>query len=852
MTGRRSLAPQFAVLTLFLISVGFQGPFTYRAVENLLHATKDPRIPFRIHAPDGTLTALEPEAQAAGLAKGDRPVSIEGHPLRGIAAIATTLDAHHAGDVIEVTALRNGVPVAARVRLAPQSGKPPPISEWILTLFVYGLTPLFCILLGFGVTFVRPRDPLAWLLLLLMLSFSEIAQSDNLRAAASWTVWARDGALAYHNLLIGSWPIWMLLFGQYFPDRVANRPWLRRTRWMLGVPLALLALLDAAIGVATVDDATALRGLATARNRVAGLTVLLVVAAIGTFFVSIFLKMRGSASCDDKRRLKLLYGGAAVSLTPLLFVILGAIALRKPLATVPDWIIISALVLLFLFPVTLAYVIVVERAMELRVVIRQGLQYALARRGVRLLQLAVSAVLLFLVLRVITEPGLRRIQQMFLLVLTLAVLISFRRLAERLHAWLDRRFFREAVNVEHVLSDLSDKVRTILEVEPLLETVTRTVSSALHVPRVAVLMRRNGDYAPALTLGYEPAPPQVKFPSRGPLAERLEQSREPLRVSHTRPEPWLDPSVEALGSELLLPLAANNRLLGFISLGPKLSEEPYSATDVRLLESVAAQTGLAIENSRLTAAVAHEIAHRERLNRELEIAREVQQRLLPQSAPPVEGLDYSGKCRPASSVGGDYYDFVVMAGGRLGIAIGDISGKGVSAALLMASLQASLRGLAIANPAALSALMQNLNRLVYETSPASRYATFFFGVYDPVSREFAYVNAGHNAPMIFRGAEVLRLEEGGLVMGLFDAVRYDQASVTLQPGDTMVLFTDGVSEAMNAADEEFGETRLMEAVRSGASLDASALIDHILETCDEFAAGAPQHDDMTLVVVRVK
>jgi len=193
-----------------------------------------------------------------------------------------------------------------------------------------------------------------------------------------------------------------------------------------------------------------------------------------------------------------------------------------------------------------------------------------------------------------------------------------------------------------------------------------------------------------------------------------------------------------------------------------------------------------------------------------------------------------------------------MCDGRLGIAIGDISGKGVPAALLMASLQASLRGLAISNPPELSPLMVNLNRLIYDASPSNRYATFFYGVYDPKTREFMYVNGGHNPPMVFRGGDVLRLEEGGPVVGLFGPAQYCQGAVTLQPGDTMVLFTDGVSEAMNDADEEFDEPRLIEAVRSGAGLKATELIDHVMVECDAFVAGAPQHDDMTLVVVKVE
>src|SRR5262249_4078870 len=144
----------------------------------------------------------------------------------------------------------------------------------------------------------------------------------------------------------------------------------------------------------------------------------------------------------------------------------------------------------------------------------------------------------------------------------------------------------------------------------------------------------------------------------------------------------------ALRSELLLPLSVKDKLLGFISLSQKRSEEPYSGTDLRLLKSVAAQAGLARENAGLTSAHDQEVAQRERLNRELEIARGVQERLFPQILPPVAGLDYSGKCRPALTVGGDYYDFLALPGGRLGIALGDVSGKGIPAALMMAGLAA--------------------------------------------------------------------------------------------------------------------------------------------------------------------
>lgn len=280
---------------------------------------------------------------------------------------------------------------------------------------------------------------------------------------------------------------------------------------------------------------------------------------------------------------------------------------------------------------------------------------------------------------------------------------------------------------------------------------------------------------------------------------------------------------------------------------PTRSAASASARNVRLAPAAVAPLP---GNRPLTATGAR--VRRLPQNWELEDAREVQQQLLPRSGPVVAGLDYAGQCRPAASVGGDYYDFLPISDGRLGFAIGDVSGKGIPAALLMATLQASLRGLAISSPPALPSLMTSLNRLMYEATPSNRFATLFYGAYDPKSREFAYVNGGHNPPMVLRGEEVLRLHEGGPAVGLFGPVKYEQSFVALQPGATLVLFTDGVSEAMNAAMEEFGEERLMDVVRRGSALKTSELIEEVFAACDRFAAGAPQHDDMTLLIVRAQ
>src|SRR6516162_8964704 len=267
----------------------------------------------------------------------------------------------------------------------------------------------------------------------------------------------------------------------------------------------------------------------------------------------------------------------------------------------------------------------------------------------------------------------------------------------------------------------------------------------------------------------------------------------------------------------------------------------------------AAQTALALEVARLTTAIGREMAQRERLNRELEIAREVQEHLFPQRLPSVPGLDYCGRCRPAREVGGDYYDFLELPEGRLGIAIGDVSGKGIGAALMMASLEASLRGQASGGHG-LAELMKRVNGLLYEASSTNSYASLFYAEYDPGNRSLSYVNAGHNPPLIVRksatACQVFRLETGGPVIGLVQQY-YQQDSFPLEAGDLVVLFTDGVSEAMNAQNEEWGEDRLIEVAKTWHRLPALEVMTRILSAVEAFAAGAPQYDDMTLVVLRI-
>jgi sigma-B regulation protein RsbU (phosphoserine phosphatase) len=402
------------------------------------------------------------------------------------------------------------------------------------------------------------------------------------------------------------------------------------------------------------------------------------------------------------------------------------------------------------------------------------------------------------------------------------------------------------------------------------ETVSRRISDVLHVPEVSVLLRGDDGFQLCHSSSRMPGS-KLGLAEQSTAVRRVVETNRPAMVYQKSAEGWLlqaEPQerhmLEQLQAEVLLPLPGRQRLMGVMVLGRKKSEEPYSVSDLRVLQSVGVQTGLALEVSELAHSLAQEASQRARMNREMEIARDVQQRFFPRQMPVIAGLDLAGACRPALGVGGDYYDVIELGDGRVGLAIGDVSGKGISAALLMAGLRACLRTLTLLIESAnsnekpqrtnLARLMQDMNRLVYEASEVNRYATFFFGIYDCPARTLHYVNAGHNAPMLLKASGIgspVRLETGGSVIGLLPHVPYSEAVLTFEKGDLLLTYTDGISEAMTADDEEWGEERMFltaERLRHSAAAD---VLRGLFAAADEFTGTAPQYDDMTLLVLKV-
>jgi phosphoserine phosphatase RsbU/P len=847
----------YAVLAgLFAITLLYQ----IRYVPDFIQREKITFPFFFVESGSDRVTISSREMVARGMRNGDELLSVNGVPFRGTAQLAQAFNEAQPETELKLTIAPADSSGTRREITVPV--KKAEFSSWDAAsdLVVGFLLPVLSLVLGFWVAFRRPRDPLAWLLLGVMLSFPHVLSSF---IVYGWPSGWREAAVLYETILENAFPIILFLFGRFFPEPFPqgsryDRVW-RILQWTCVAPFALLAIAGIVITVGGLNDYHSVERLHRVLTPLTPIAQILSFILIGSFFSAMGIKLGLTSSPDAKRRLRFLYWGAIAAFTPATVPTFYArLQGKSPNEIFPDWFIAIVLIPLILFPLTLSYVIVVQKAMGVGVALRQGLQYTLARGGIRVLQWAAIATVIIAGTTMAANANHDRRQKTIVILVAIAAYFTIRGTGDRLRQWVDRRFFRETYNAENVLTELSDQVRSMVEPKPLLETVAARISETLHVPQVAVLLGGGGFYQPAFAMGYD-SPPNVAFPSKTGTAMVLKQQREPARVFLNDRDSWVyreqtvsdeeRGKLATLQSELLLPLAVRDKLLGFISLGPKRSEEPYTGSDVRLLKSVATQTGLALENANLLQTVADEVAKRERLNREVEIAREVQERLFPQKLPEIPGLDYNGHCRPALGVGGDYYDFLALPQNHLGIAIGDVSGKGIGAALMMASLQASLRGEATRAPENLAAAVANVNRLVYEASSSNRYATFFYGQYDPATGRFDYVNAGHNPPMLFHGNQVIRLEPGGTVIGLLEGAQYQQGSVCIRPGDILVAYTDGISEAMNLDDEEWGEERLIETVRSAKPGSAQELLEHIFAAATEFAGAAPQHDDMTLVVL---
>lgn len=300
------------------------------------------------------------------------------------------------------------------------------------------------------------------------------------------------------------------------------------------------------------------------------------------------------------------------------------------------------------------------------------------------------------------------------------------------------------------------------------------------------------------------------------------------------------------GIAVLVPMRVQDVIMGVIAVGAKITGADFSEADLEFLKTLGNQAMTSIENARLF----EETLEKQKMEEELNIARGMQQALLPKTLPELAGYELAAINISSRQVGGDLYDVIAISETVWGIAIADVSGKGAGAALLMSNLQASLRALA-GGDLTIDEMVARINDLIHENTPIDKFITFFYGELNTETGEFTYCNAGHNPPyLIHRKGGVEELMEGGLILGMMPDVRFETGCVTLHTGDRIVMFTDGISEAMNSNEEEYGEEKIWKNAVENASFGARQLLDAIVNDVQSYVGDAPQSDDITMVILK--
>jgi sigma-B regulation protein RsbU (phosphoserine phosphatase) len=290
-----------------------------------------------------------------------------------------------------------------------------------------------------------------------------------------------------------------------------------------------------------------------------------------------------------------------------------------------------------------------------------------------------------------------------------------------------------------------------------------------------------------------------------------------------------------------------NETRGVVALGDKITKADFQPEELAFLSTLGNLSIISIENARLF----EETLEKQRLEKELLIAREIQQRLLPEQCPEIKNFEVAAYNLSSLQVGGDYYDVVRLDENRYAFCVADVSGKGAPAALLMSNLQASFHAILTVRPE-LPEIARKINNLIYRNTSFDKYITCFFGLLDTEKYQFISVNAGHNPPYLFHADKSFNLlSEGGLILGMMPDIEYKQEVSRLKPGDLILMYTDGVNEAMNRKNEEFGEERIEKCVQTNYTCSAHGLVEALTASLNDFCENTPQGDDITIVSLKV-
>ena len=408
-----------------------------------------------------------------------------------------------------------------------------------------------------------------------------------------------------------------------------------------------------------------------------------------------------------------------------------------------------------------------------------------------------------------------------------------------------------AVEELAILNDIATAITSTQSLEKIVDLIVQRCIKHLKVEQgVVMLLDEQDTEKPFQTMirKQDSSPNILPYRFDSQITGWMLKNKSPLLINDLKNDErfkFTDETELPVKTLLSVPLSLKGRIIGLLTAFNKKSESGFSSDDQRLLSIIAAQSAHVIEHARLL----QKEQELFKLEEEYRMAKEIQLNILPKQIPAIEGYDIFAINIPAKEVGGDYYDFIKLTGNRIAFCLGDITGKGLAAAMLMANLQATLRGQALTQNNVCDNI-KNSNVLLFNSTAENRFATLFYGELDFVNHTITYCNAGHDAPVSLFKNNITRLTEGGLLMGCFDFAEYEQKDKQIQPGELLLIFSDGVTEAMNDNHEEFDEEKLISIVKSNQNLKVKELIEKIVADVRVHSSKVEQSDDITLLAIK--
>ncbi len=416
----------------------------------------------------------------------------------------------------------------------------------------------------------------------------------------------------------------------------------------------------------------------------------------------------------------------------------------------------------------------------------------------------------------------------------------------------ENKHLRNAIAELAILNDIATTINSTQPVEQIVDLIVKKCVKHLDVEQGAIMLLDEKDKEkPLHTMIREQQSSLDVLPYRfdAQLTGWMLKNQAPLLVNNLKEDERFKQLLDKttpIESFLSVPLRVKNKMQGILTVFNKRSSEKFSSSDQKLLSIIASQSAQIIENARLL----EEERNLRVMQEEMHVAKQTQINLLPKSFPDISGYQIAARTIPAREVGGDSYDFIKIDDKHFAFCLGDVSGKGMPAAMLMSNLQATLRSFTMTGNSCKD-IIANANALLYNSTESTKFATLFYGILNPQSNEIAFCNAGHNNPFLFSvDGNVRELKTGGLLLGCLPDSEYEEEKISTKGNDLIVIFSDGISEAMNEDEEEYGEERLQEFISKHTDASPDKIIENILSDVNMFVGAAPQYDDMTLLIIK--